>query len=62
MVSAEGSIGGEQGRFAYFDTQARPGAIIEIADIRGPKARTFAHIRRAADGWDGAEPIRHFRS
>ncbi len=61
VVGHEGSIGGEKGRFAYFDTQAHPGTIIEISDISGLKARTFEHIRKAAVGWDGSEPIRYFR-
>ena len=61
VVGHEGSIGGEKGRFAYFDTQAHPGTIVEISDISGPKARTFEHIRKVSQGWDGSEPIRYFR-
>lgn len=58
-VGHEGRIGGEQGRFAYFDTAApHPGAMIEISDISGSKGRFFEHIRRAATDWDGADPIR----
>jgi hypothetical protein len=60
-VGHEGQIGGEQGRFAYFDTQGHPGTVIEISDISGTKGRTFAHIRKAAEGWDGSEPVRYFR-
>lgn len=61
VVGHEGSIGGEKGRFAYFDTQAHPGTVIEISDVSGPKARTFEYIRKAAQGWDGSNPIRYFR-
>ena len=57
-VGHEGQIGGAQGRFAYFDTEAHPGTVIEISDISGPKGRFFEHIRRAALDWDGADPIR----
>lgn len=59
-VGHEGQIGGEQGRFAYFDTEAHPGTIIEISDISGPKGETFAHIKKASQGWDGKDPIRRF--
>lgn len=57
-VGHEGQIGGEQGRFAYFDSNAHPGSVIEISDISGNKGRFFDHIRRAAATWDGADPIR----
>ncbi len=63
-VGHEGQIGGEKGRFAYFDTEsqagAHPGTVVEISDISGTKGRTFAHIRRASEGWDGTNPIRTF--
>ena len=57
-VGHEGQIGGEKGRFAYFDTELHPGTVIEISDISGNKARFFEHIRRAAADWDGSNPIR----
>ena len=57
-VGHEGQIGGEQGRFAYFDTQAHPGTVVEISDISGSKGSFFEHIRRVAIGWDGSDPIR----
>jgi len=53
----EGQIGGPQGRFAYFDSDAHPGTVIEISDISGPKGRFFEAIRKAAVGWDGQTPI-----
>jgi hypothetical protein len=60
-VGHEGQIGGEQGRFAYFDTEAHPGTIIEISDISGGKGAFFEHVRKAALDWEGAEPIRPVR-
>lgn len=57
-IGHEGQIGGEQGRFAYFDTEAHPGTVVEISDISGAKGKFFEHIRRAAAAWDGADPIR----
>ncbi|CAN5892638.1 VOC family protein [soil metagenome] len=57
-VGHEGRIGGEQGRFCYFDTEAHPGTVVEISDISGAKGRFFEHVRKAALGWDGSEPIR----
>jgi hypothetical protein len=57
-VGHEGQIGGEQGRFAYFDTEFHPGTVIELSDISGNKGRFFDHIRRIAAEWDGTDPIR----
>ena len=57
-VGHEGQIGGEKGRFAYFDTESHPGTVIEISDTSGAKGETFAHIRRAAQDWDGSRPVR----
>lgn len=60
-VGHEGQIGGEQGRFAYFDTGVHPGTVVEISDISGNKGRFFDHVRRAATDWDGSEPIREVK-
>ena len=57
-VGHEGQIGGEQGRFAYFDTQSHPGTVIEISDISGAKGAFFDRVRQAAANWDGSRPIR----
>ncbi len=57
-VGHEGQIGGPQGRFAYFDSQAHPGTVIEISDTSGAKGPFFEHIRQAAAAWDGSDPIR----
>lgn len=57
----EGQIGGEQGRFAYFDSGSqrggRMGSVIEISDVSGPKGRFFEAIRKAAVAWDGEAPV-----
>lgn len=57
-IGQEGQIGGPDGRFVYFDTEAHPGTVIEVSDISGGKGRFFDHIRKAAAQWDGAGPIR----
>ncbi len=57
-VGHEGQIGGEQGRFAYFDTEVHRGTVVEISDISGGKGMFFEHIRQAAKDWDGSNPIR----
>jgi hypothetical protein len=57
-VGQEGCIGGEQGRFAYLDTEFDQGTVIEISDISGPKGQMFAYVRDVAANWDGSDPIR----
>lgn len=57
-IGQEGQIGGEKGRFAYFDTETHPGTVIEISDVSGPKGAFFALVKQAAVGWDGSDPIR----
>lgn len=57
-VGHEGRIGGEQGRFCYFDTELHPGTVVEISDISGAKGKFFQHIRRASLDWDSSDPIR----
>lgn len=60
-VGHEGQIGGEQGRFVYFDTETHPGTVIEMSDISGTKGPFFERIRQAAATWDGTNPIRTVR-
>ena len=55
-VGHEGRIGGEQGRFAYFDTEGHPGTVIELSDVSGGKGKFFEHIRRAASTGMGPSP------
>jgi len=58
-VGQRGAVAGG-GRFLYFDTEAHPGTVIELADI-GEKGRSFfAHIRDTAAAWDGTtDPVRY---
>jgi hypothetical protein len=58
VVGHEGQIGGPKGRFAYFETAGHAGTVVEISDISGGKGRFFQHIRRAAESWDGCDPVR----
>ena len=45
-------------RFAYIDTDAHPGAIIELIET-GPAVQAFfAMVRKAAEHWDGTRPLR----
>lgn len=57
-VGHEGQIGGKDGRFAYLDTEAHPGTVIEISDVSGSKGKFFEHVKAAARNWDGSNPIR----
>ncbi len=57
-VGHEGQIGGEQGRFAYFETEAHPGTVIELSDVSGSKAVIFDYVKKASVNWDGKKPIR----
>lgn len=56
-IGQQGNIG-ERGRFAYLETEAHPGTIVEVSEVGGGKGRFFEHIRRCAAEWDGSEPIR----
>ena len=59
VLGHEGQIGGEQGRFAYFETPGTPpGGVVEISDVSGSKGRFFEAIRGAAVDWDGRDPVR----
>lgn len=44
-------------RFAYVSTDHYPGAMIELIE-HGPIDDFFALVRRAAQGWDGRDPVR----
>jgi Glyoxalase/Bleomycin resistance protein/Dioxygenase superfamily len=58
QLVSEGRIGGEQGRFAYFETERDPGSVIEISDVSGPKGTLFEQLHDLAACWDGADPVR----
>ncbi|MFQ5515569.1 MAG: VOC family protein [Myxococcota bacterium] len=57
-VGQSGQVGGPEGRFVYFATQAHPGTVIELSEISGPKGKAFEHIAEVARTWDGSDPIR----
>ncbi len=61
FVVCMGGEVGENGRFVYFeDSSGMPGTTIELSEVAGPKGRLFRMIREAAQGWDGADPVRPF--
>ena len=57
-VEGHGGRMGSRGRFAYFVHPDLPSGMIEISEMTGGKGEYFAEIRKAAEAWDGAAPIR----
>ncbi|MGY4343374.1 hypothetical protein ACVWW3_008280 [Bradyrhizobium sp. LM2.9] len=57
-IGHEGQIGGNKGRFAYFDTQAHPGTVIEISDISGHQGAVLRACQAGGDelGRHAADP------
>jgi hypothetical protein len=53
-----GRMGAGRGRYAYFVRAELPSAMVEISETTGGKGDFFDEIRRAAQGWDGRDPIR----
>jgi hypothetical protein len=53
-----GRMGANRGPYAYFLHPDLPSAMIEISDSSGGKAEYFAEVRKAAENWDGKDPIR----
>ncbi len=51
-------MGAGRGRYAYFVRAELPSAMVEISETTGGKGDFFDEIRRAAQGWDGRDPIR----
>jgi Glyoxalase/Bleomycin resistance protein/Dioxygenase superfamily len=47
-----------RGRFVYFRNEGHPGTVIEMADLTPTRRRVFDHVRAAAQGWGGSDPIR----
>jgi catechol 2,3-dioxygenase-like lactoylglutathione lyase family enzyme len=62
-VVMQGEVG-RNGRYVYFATEDGPGGhsgtVVELSEVLGPKGTMFRMIREAAEGWDGADPIRPF--
>jgi catechol 2,3-dioxygenase-like lactoylglutathione lyase family enzyme len=49
-------------RFAMLDTTRRLGHMIELYEGTGGLLKFYRHVRRAAESWDGAEPVRRARA
>jgi catechol 2,3-dioxygenase-like lactoylglutathione lyase family enzyme len=45
-------------RFAMLDTSRELGHMIELYEGAGDLLKFYRHVRRAAEGWDGSEPLR----
>lgn len=47
--------------FAMVDTSALTGHMLELYEANEPLSRFYAFVRKAANGWDGHEPLRRLR-
>jgi catechol 2,3-dioxygenase-like lactoylglutathione lyase family enzyme len=47
--------------FAMLDTVGELGHMVELYEARGDLLKFYRYVRRAADGWDGTEPLRRLR-
>lgn len=45
-------------RFAYLESGAHHGSLIEVSERGAEKRALFDAIARAAEGWDGSDPVR----
>jgi catechol 2,3-dioxygenase-like lactoylglutathione lyase family enzyme len=63
IIVHEGSIPGNNVRFAYFATDSAPGGLLyEIADVMEPHVYPLMQmVAEAAKGWDGSDPVRELR-
>ena len=48
-------------RFAMLDTTRQLGHMVELYEPAGDLLKFYRYVRRAAEGWDGAEPLRRLR-
>ena len=48
--------------FAMLDTSRQLGHMVELYEPAGDLLKFYRHVRRAAEGWDGAEPLRRLRT
>ena len=53
---AGGAIG--RGRFAYLESSGPAGTIVELVELTEARRVNYAKVRDAAQGWDGADPVR----
>ena len=49
-------------RFAMLDTTRQLGHMIELYEGAGDLSKFYRHVRRAADGWDGSDPVRRLKT
>lgn len=56
VAAMEGSFGGA--RFAYFDTVATMGCMLELTERTETQLNLYQMVRDAAAGWDGRDPVR----
>ncbi len=56
-IGQEGDATG-RGRFAYFESAGHPGSVVELVELTESRARGFAMMQQAAEGWDGRDPVR----
>ena len=50
--------GAPDARFAYFDAGGHHGSVVEISEQGTRKAALWSAVARAAERWDGSDPIR----
>ena len=48
--------------FAMIDTSRELGHMVELYEPAGGLRKFYGYVRRAAEGWDGAEPLRRLRA
>ncbi len=48
--------------FAMLDTSRELGHMIELYEPAGDLLRFYRYVRKAAEGWDGAEPLRRLHA
>lgn len=56
VAAMEGSFGGA--RFAYFDTVAQIGCMLELTERNEGHQALYDQVRSVAQNWDGSDPIR----
>jgi hypothetical protein len=59
-IGQSGTVGAN-GRFVYLCTEAHPGTVVELSEACGWKAEFFRKVAKAAENWDGADPIRRIQ-
>lgn len=57
-VVQTGGMSGPNNRNVFIERAGEDPIAIEISEISGTKGEFFKRIARAADGWDGSDPVR----